>query len=106
MHDETSIGARLQALRRWRGMSLDELAGLSGLSKSHLSRVERGLRALDRRSHIAAIANALRVSETDLVGGPHLTKDPVQSGPHAAIPVGKLVVAQQGLLLLVVPMRP
>ncbi|GLW65923.1 transcriptional regulator [Actinomadura rubrobrunea] len=86
MHDETSIGARLRALRRWRGMSLDELAGLSGLSKSHLSRVERGLRALDRRSHIAALANALRVSEKDLAGGPHLTPDPVQAAPHATIP--------------------
>ncbi|MBX6766343.1 MAG: helix-turn-helix domain-containing protein, partial [Actinomadura rubrobrunea] len=86
MHGDNSIGARLRALRRWRGMSLDELAGLSGLSKSYLSRVERGLRALDRRSHIAALANALRVSEKDLAGGPHLTPDPVQAAPHATIP--------------------
>ncbi|GLW65922.1 transcriptional regulator [Actinomadura rubrobrunea] len=92
MHSEITIGVRLRTLRRWRGMSLDELAGLSGLSKSHLSRVERGLRALDRRSHIAAIANALRVSETDLVGGPHLTKDPVQSGPHLAIPALRVAI--------------
>ncbi|MBX6766341.1 MAG: helix-turn-helix transcriptional regulator, partial [Actinomadura rubrobrunea] len=64
----------------------------SGLSKSYLSRVERGLRALDRRSHIAALANALRVSETELVGGPHLTKDPVQAGPHAAIPALRVAI--------------
>ncbi|MFF5265406.1 helix-turn-helix domain-containing protein [Actinomadura viridis] len=86
MHDEITIGARIRALRRWRGMSLDELAGLSGLSKATLSRMENGKLALDRRSHISAIASALRVSETDLVGGPHLSQDPVQSGPHAAIP--------------------
>ncbi|GAA3979941.1 helix-turn-helix transcriptional regulator [Actinomadura viridis] len=85
MREEMTIGARLRALRRWRGMSLDELAGLSGLSKSFLSRAERGLRALDRRSHIAALANALRVSETDLVGGPHLTTDRQQSEPHAYV---------------------
>ncbi|GLW64304.1 transcriptional regulator [Actinomadura rubrobrunea] len=66
-------------------MSLDKLAGLSGLSKSFLSRAERGLRALDRRSHIAALASALRVSETDLVGGPHLGPDPVQAEPHSYI---------------------
>lgn len=41
---------------------------------------------MDRRSHIAALAAALRVSETELVGGPHLTRDPVQSGPHESIP--------------------
>ncbi|GLZ16152.1 transcriptional regulator [Actinomadura sp. NBRC 104425] len=85
MHDETTIGARLRALRRWRGMSLDELAGLAGLSKGFLSMAERGQRALDRRSHIAALANALRVSETDLTGGPHLGPDPVQSEPHAYV---------------------
>ena len=40
---------------------------------------------MDRRSHIAALASALKVSETDLVGGPHLTPDPLQSDPHMGI---------------------
>jgi hypothetical protein len=48
--------------------------------------VENGQRPLDRRSHIAALAAALKVSESDLVGGPHLTPDPLQSDPHMAIP--------------------
>lgn len=87
MYDETTIGARLRTLRRWRGMTLIELAGMAGMSKSHLSMIERGLSALDRRSWIANLAAALRVSETDLVGGPHLTADPVQAEPHAAIPL-------------------
>src|SRR5690606_23823055 len=84
--DEITIGARLRMLRKWRGMTLTQLAGLADLSKSFLSMVERGERALDRRSHISALATALRVSETDLVGGPHLTRDPVQARPHEAIP--------------------
>ena len=84
--DEVTIGARLRTLRRWRGKSQVELAGLAGLSPSFLSMVETGHRPLDRRSHIAALANALKVSETDLVGGPHLTPDPLQSDPHMAIP--------------------
>jgi transcriptional regulator with XRE-family HTH domain len=84
--DETAIGARLRILRRWRGMTQVELAGLAGLSPSFLSMVETGQRPLDRRSHIAAVASGLRVSETDLVGGPHLSSDRLQSDPHMSIP--------------------
>src|ERR1700735_3102718 len=84
--DEIAIGARLRTLRRWRGKTQVELAGLSDLSPSFLSMVETGHRPLDRRSHITALANALRVSETDLVGGPHLSADRLQSDPHMAIP--------------------
>lgn len=84
--DGITTGARLRTLRRWRGMTQVELAGLAGVSPSFVSMVEHGSRMLDRRSHIAALANALRVSETDLVGGPHLTPDRVQSDPHLAIP--------------------
>src|SRR5215471_12243220 len=84
--DEVTIGARLRTLRRWRGMTQVELAGLADLSPSFVSMVEHGTRLLDRRSHIAAVAAALRVSETDLVGGPHLSSDRLQSDPHMAIP--------------------
>jgi len=52
--DEITIGARLRTLRRWRGKTQVELAGLAGLSPSFLSMVETGQRPLDRRSHIAA----------------------------------------------------
>ena len=84
--DEVTIGARLRTLRRWRGKTQTELAGLAGLSPSFLSMVETGQRPLDRRSHIAALASALKVSESDLVGGPHLSTDRLQSDPHAVIP--------------------
>ncbi len=69
--DEATIGARLRTLRRWRGKSQVELAGLAGLSPSFVSMVETGQRPLDRRSHIAALANALKVSEIDLVSDQH-----------------------------------
>lgn len=84
--DEAMIGARLRVLRRWRGMTQVQLAGLADLSPSFVSMIENGNRSLDRRSHIAAIATALRVSEADLVGGPHLSPDRQQSDPHQAIP--------------------
>ncbi|AQZ63022.1 hypothetical protein BKM31_17530 [[Actinomadura] parvosata subsp. kistnae] len=92
MYDETTIGARLRILRKWRGMTLEQLGGQADLSVSFLSMAERGLRALDRRSHIAALAAALRVSETDLVGGPHLTADTEQSDPHSVIPGLRIAV--------------
>jgi len=84
--DEITIGARLRTLRRWRGMTQAQLAGLADMSPSFVSMVEHGSRMLDRRSHIAALAKALRVSETDLVGGPHLSQDRLQSDPHMVIP--------------------
>ncbi|MCP2339137.1 helix-turn-helix domain-containing protein [Actinomadura rupiterrae] len=96
MHDEITIGARLRALRRWRGLTLDELGGLAGLDKSFLSRAERGQRSLDRRSHIAALATALQVSEHELVGGPHLTSDPLQSEPHRYIPPLRVALETNG----------
>ena len=84
--DEITAGARLRTLRRWRGKTQAELAGLARVSPSFLSMVEHGQRMLDRRSHIAAIADALGVSETNLVGGPHLSADRQQADPHMAIP--------------------
>ncbi|MEV6158474.1 helix-turn-helix transcriptional regulator [Nonomuraea sp. NPDC052129] len=84
MHTEnTTIGARLRILRTWRKMTLAQVAGLAGPSISHLSNIERGLSALDRRSYIAGLAAALRASESDLVGGPHLSADPLQSEPYS-----------------------
>jgi transcriptional regulator with XRE-family HTH domain len=84
--DEITIGARLRTLRRWRGMTQVQLADMAGVSDSFVSMVEHGTRMLDRRSHISALAAVLRVSETDLVGGPHLSSDRLQSDPHMAIP--------------------
>lgn len=64
--------------------------------------VETGRRPLDRRSHIAALANALRVSETDLVGGPHLTPDPLQSDPHLGVPALRVALQTNTLTTPVV----
>ncbi|QXJ21683.1 helix-turn-helix domain-containing protein [Actinomadura graeca] len=99
MYDEATVGARLRELRRWRGMSMQTLADLAGLSQGHLSKLENGKVALDRRSHIAGLAAALRVSEVDLVGGPHLTPDPVQSAPHGHIPALRATLQANALML-------
>ncbi len=43
------------------------ITGLAGMSKSKLSQIERGERALDSRSDIVALANALQISPSELV---------------------------------------
>lgn len=64
--DARTIGARLRQVRNARGKSLRVVSGLAGMSKSHLSELERGERALDRRSEIVALANALQIAPSEL----------------------------------------
>ncbi|MGH3810987.1 MAG: helix-turn-helix domain-containing protein [Pseudonocardiaceae bacterium] len=61
-----TIGRRLRQIRHARGKSLRVVAGLAGMSKSHLQRIERGERALDSRSQTAALANALDIAPSEL----------------------------------------
>src|SRR5258707_12139159 len=42
--DMATVGRRLRSERRRRGLTLDDLAGTSGVSRSMLSEVERGSR--------------------------------------------------------------
>ena len=72
MDERTRIGANVRSARLRRGLSLDVVAGLAGRSKSWLSKVERGLLPLERRSDLAALADALQVSVVDLTGQPYL----------------------------------
>jgi len=62
----SEIGRKLRQLRHARGKSLSVVAGLAGISKSYLSRLESGERALDRRSLI--LANALDVAPSAITG--------------------------------------
>src|SRR5690606_32361053 len=66
--DYRRIGENVRRARHYRGMTLDQLAGLIGRSKSWLSRVENGVLPLEKRRDIAAIADALQVSASDLLG--------------------------------------
>ncbi len=68
--DARTIGWRVRQIRQVRGKSLRVIAGLAGISKAHLSRIERGERALDCRSEIVALANALQVAPSELTSLP------------------------------------
>lgn len=80
------VGINLRRIRRSQGMSLDVLAGRSTLSKSFLSRVERGERSLEKRSHLSAVAAALDCSIADLLGEPLEPVGPTRQASVAGIP--------------------
>jgi len=62
-----TIGRRLRLIRKARDKSLRVVAGLAGMSKSQLDRIERGEVALDRLSEIVALAGALQIAPGDLM---------------------------------------
>jgi transcriptional regulator with XRE-family HTH domain len=68
VEDDTArtIGYRLRQLRNARRKSLRVVAGLAGISSTHLWRIEHGERALDL-SELVALAEALDVTPSDLV---------------------------------------
>ena len=82
--DTAMIGARVRAVRVRQGMSLGALAAATGLSKAHLSRIERGERSLDRRSTLQAIADALRTPVAELTGQPFTPRNQAETTAHAA----------------------
>lgn len=84
--DETrSIGTRIREIRTWRRKSLSAVAGLAGISPSYLSMIERGQRAVDRRTLVEALAGALQVAPSELLAEPFPARDPITTGAHAGI---------------------
>jgi transcriptional regulator with XRE-family HTH domain len=67
-------------------MSLDVLAGRSGLDKSFLSRVENGKRQLERRKHLNAVAVALGCNISELLGEPPELVGPGARTTNEAVP--------------------
>ena len=60
MDDLAKIGKRIAELRRARGLTQEDLAGLTEMDRSYLSEIERGSRE-GTLSTIKAIAKALAV---------------------------------------------
>lgn len=86
------MGQRVRRLRTQRGMSLDGLAAATGLSKSFLSRAERGERGLDRRAHLDALTDALGVSIAALTGQPYTPTKQRDARAHAAVPAVRVAL--------------
>lgn len=65
---DSRIGARIRARRKLLGISQTVLADRAGISQTEVSFLERGLRGLDNRFTLAALARALGCSTADLTG--------------------------------------
>ncbi|MGH3997131.1 MAG: helix-turn-helix domain-containing protein, partial [Pseudonocardiaceae bacterium] len=73
--DARTIGARAKMIRRRRGLSLEVVAGLAGITGGYLSMLERGLRGFNRRGLLEDLADALGCSVADLTGQPYQAPD-------------------------------
>jgi XRE family transcriptional regulator, regulator of sulfur utilization len=62
------IGPFIQAFRKRQSLTLDDLAKMSGVSRSMLSQIERG-QANPSLATVWSLANALRVDISELIGG-------------------------------------
>lgn len=62
------IGPYIQAFRKRRSLTLDDLAKLSGVSRSMLSQIERG-QANPSLATVWALSNALKVDISELIVG-------------------------------------
>ncbi|MGH3719384.1 MAG: helix-turn-helix domain-containing protein [Pseudonocardiaceae bacterium] len=86
VEDAQALGARARMIRCRRGLSLDVVAGLAGITKGYLSMLERGRRGFNRRGLIEDLAEALGCSVADLTGQPYLTPDRATLEGRVALP--------------------
>jgi transcriptional regulator with XRE-family HTH domain len=92
----SEIGRKLRQIRQARGKSLAVVAGLAGISTGYLSRLEHGERALDRRSLIVKLAEALEVAPTELTDLAVATPgDAVSAMPVDAVRIALLTAAME-----------
>ncbi len=92
-HDDgRMIGRRLREIRSWRGLSLTVTAELAGFSTGYLSRIERGLRPVQRRSTLEALAAALRVSPSEITGQPYPPSSESEAVAHSGAPALRAVL--------------
>ncbi|MGY9050140.1 hypothetical protein P775_04255 [Puniceibacterium antarcticum] len=61
-----SMELRMRQIRKSRGWTVEHLASLAGMSKSHLSEIERGVKPFNAHT-LAKIASALGVEPVDLI---------------------------------------
>lgn len=84
--EDQAIGERARKIRRRRGLSVEAAAGLAGVDKSFLSRLETGKRAFTRRGLLEDLAAALSCSVADLTGQPFISADRDTTSAAHALP--------------------
>ena len=94
-----SIGERIAAYRKRRGLSQAALAGLVGRSESWLSQVERGIRSVDRMSVILDLSRVLHVEPDSLTGRPWMYAPNGGSAPDELADVRAFFTSYEDLLV-------
>lgn len=89
-----TVGRKLREIREARGKTLVVIAGLAGITESYLSLLENGKRALNRRSKIVALANALEVSPRELFD---LDASPLPADPATESAINAIRDAMQAV---------
>ncbi|GAF64412.1 helix-turn-helix domain-containing protein [Alkalihalobacillus trypoxylicola] len=59
--------SKIRIIRKTRGMTLNELSNLSGVSKSYISYIERGLQKNPSISVLIKVAKALGIEYVELI---------------------------------------
>ncbi|MGH3815908.1 MAG: helix-turn-helix domain-containing protein, partial [Pseudonocardiaceae bacterium] len=85
-HEPVEIGRRARVIRRHRGLSVEVVAGLTGMSEQELSMLENGERRFERRGQIEDLANAIGCPITVLTGQPYLPVDRASADALAVVP--------------------
>lgn len=83
----TVIGRNVLERRTLAGLSQRDLADRVGVTREYISLIENGKKALDKRSTIIALANALRCDINELTGQPYPPTAPIDLALIAAIPL-------------------
>ena len=96
VHEGGSLGDKLRAARRRRGLSLREASGLAGLSVSHLSAIERGTRNISLAG-LQRLAVALGISVSDLFGSSSGSGRLVHAGRRPVLDTGDRRVRVESL---------
>jgi len=105
-----SVGPRLRALRRQRGTTLDQLAGITGISASTLSRLESGGRR-PTLELLLPLARAYQVPLDELVGvpaaaDPRVTARPIVKNGVTFLPLTRRPGGIQAFKLIFPPGTP
>jgi transcriptional regulator with XRE-family HTH domain len=79
------VGRRLREIRQWRGLTLQEAAGLAGVSYGYLGKLERGEKALSNRATLEALARALRVAPSEFSAAPWSASSSAAEAAHGGV---------------------
>ncbi len=97
---DAAVGARIRALRRSKGLGLNEMSARTGLSIGFLSQMERGLSSPTLRA-LTSLADAMQINLAEIVRGPTVAQPKVpvitRAGERSSISMWKSGIRKHAL---------